>query len=328
MRRRGFIALMAGAAFAMPLGAAAEPSNEVRKIGVLMPIMETDPEAQLRLTAFRQGLQARGWTDGQNVRITYRWTIDPDRMRSYARELIDLAPDVILVTSNPALAALRQETRTVPIVFVGVADPVGSGLIESLARPGGNITGFTNFEPSVAGKWMELLKEVAPTLTRVAVVLHPETPANLAFLRATQAAASSLGVTLTVAGVHDAVEIEDAITRFAAEPNGGLIIVPHPVTSSHREQLLKLAEDGRLPAIAAWKYLASHGALISYGLDLTEEYRRAASYIDRILKGGKPGNLPVQAPTKFELVINMKTAKKLDLNVPLHLQQLADEVIE
>jgi putative ABC transport system substrate-binding protein len=249
-------------------------------------------------------------------------------MRTYAGELVDLAPDVILVTSNPGLAALREKTPSVPIVFLGVADPVGSGFIESLARPGGNITGFTNFEPSMGGKWLELLKEIAPTLTRVAVILHPETPANLAFLRATQAAASSLGVTLTVAGVHNAVEIEHAITAFAAEPNGGLVIVPHPVTSSHREQLLKLAEDGRLPAVAAWKYLASDGALLSYGLDLTEQYRRAASYVDRILKGEKPSSLPVQGPTKFELVINMKTAKKLGLDVPLRLQQLADEVIE
>ena len=235
---------------------------------------------------------------------------------------------MILVNSNPALSALRQETRTIPIVFLTVADPVGSGFIEHLARPGANITGFTNFEPSIAGKWLELIKQIAPTLTRVAVVLHPETPAHLAMLRAIQAVASPVGVTLTIAGVHNAAEIELALTAFAAEPNGGLIILPHPVTSNHRELLIRLAVDHRLPSIAAWKYIALDGTLMAYGFDLTNEYRRAASYIDRILKGEKPGNLPVQGPNKFELVINMKTAKKLGLDVPLHLQELADEVIE
>jgi putative ABC transport system substrate-binding protein len=249
-------------------------------------------------------------------------------MRTYARELVDLAPDVILVNSNPALAALRQETRTIPIVFLTVADPVGSGFIEHLARPAGNITGFTNFEPSIGGKWLELLKQIAPTLTRVAVVLHPETSVHLTMLRAVQAAGAPVGVTVTIAGVHNAAEIEHALTAFAAEPNGGLIILPHPVTSNHRELLIKLAENHRLPTIAAWKYIALDGALMAYGLDVANEYRRATSYIDRILKGEKPSNLPVQGPNKFELVINMKAAKKLGLEVPLHLQELADEVIE
>jgi putative ABC transport system substrate-binding protein len=293
-----------------------------------MPIAETDPEAQVRFQAFRQELQTLGWTDGGNVSISARWTNDASRMSSYAGELVDLAPDVILVTSNPGLAALRQKTPSIPIVFLGVADPVGGGFIENLAHPGGNVTGFTNFEPSIGAKWLELLKQIAPTLTRVAVVLHPETPANFAMLRATEAAASSLGVTLTVAGVHDAAEIEQALRGFAAEPKGGLIIVPHPVTSSNRELIIKLAEDLRLPAIAAWKYIAWDGALLAYGFDLTNEYRRAASYVHRILKGEKPSSLPVQGPTKFELVINMKIAKKLGLDVPLHLQQLADELIE
>jgi putative ABC transport system substrate-binding protein len=213
-------------------------------------------------------------------------------------------------------------------VFLTVADPVGSGFVETLAHPGGNTTGFTNFEPSIGAKWLELLKAIAPTLTRVAVVLHPETPAHLAMLRAIQDAAPSVGVTLTLAGVHNPAEIEHALTAFGAEPNGGLILLPHPVTSSHRELIIKLAEHHRLPTIAAWKYIASDGVLMAYGFDLTNEYRRAASYIDRVLRGDKPSSLPVQAPIKFELVINMTTAKKLGLDVPLHLQQLADEVIE
>jgi putative ABC transport system substrate-binding protein len=326
MRRREFIILFGPAALAWQLGAIAQPG--VRKIGVLTPIPETDPEAQLRLAGLRQELQRLGWTDGRNVSVIARWADEPGRMRTYARELVDLGPDVILVNSNPALAALRQETRTIPIVFLTVADPVGSGFIEHLARPAGNITGFTNFEPSIGGKWLELLKQIAPTLTRVAVVLHPETSVHFTMLRAVQAAGAPVGVTLTIAGVHNAAEIEHALTAFAAEPNGGLIILPHPVTSNHRELLIKLAEDHRLPTIAAWKYIAFDGALMAYGLDVANEYRRATSYIDRILKGEKPSNLPVQGPNKFELVINMKTAKKLGLEVPLHLQELADEVIE
>jgi putative ABC transport system substrate-binding protein len=326
MRRREFIVVFGSAALAWQLAAIAQPG--VRKIGVLIPIPETDPEAQLRLAGLRQELQRLGWTDGRNVSVIARWAEEPGRMRTDARELVDLAPDVILVNSNPALAALRQETRTIPIVFLTVADPVGSGFIEHLARPAGNITGFTNFEPSIGGKWLELLKQIAPTLTRVAVVLHPETSVHLTMLRAVQAAGAPVGVTLTIAGVHNAAEIEHALTAFAAEPNGGLIILPHPVTSNHRELLIKLAEDHRLPTIAAWKYIALDGALMAYGLDVANEYRRATSYIDRILKGEKPSNLPVQGPNKFELVINMKTAKKLRLNVPLHLQELADEVIE
>lgn len=327
MRRREFIFLFGSTALVWQPGARAQQPG-VRRIGVLTPIPETDPEAQLRVAALRQELQRLGWTDGRNLSITARWADEPGRIRTYARELVDLAPDVILVNSNPALSALRQETRTIPIVFLTVADPVGSGFIEHLARPGANITGFTNFEPSIAGKWLELIKQIAPTLTRVAVVLHPETPAHLAMLRAIQAVASPVGVTLTIAGVHNAAEIELALTAFAAEPNGGLIILPHPVTSNHRELLIRLAVDHRLPSIAAWKYIALDGTLMAYGFDLTNEYRRAASYIDRILKGEKPGNLPVQGPNKFELVINMKTAKKLGLDVPLHLQELADEVIE
>jgi ABC-type uncharacterized transport system substrate-binding protein len=327
MRRRQLLALV-GAGFVLrsPIGRAQQPT--ARKIGMLMAIPDTDPEGQPRVAAFGQALQKLGWIEGHNIRMAYRWTGDPNLMRRYAQELVRLSPDVIVAASNPALAALREATRTVPIVFVTVADPVAGGFVDSLARPRGNITGFTNFEPSIAGKWIELIKEIAPGLTRVAAILHPETDGNVALLRAAQAAAPLAGVTLTAIGVHDASDIERGLAAFTAEGNGGLIVVPHPITASHRGLILRLADRGRLATIAAWRYFAADGALISYGIDMLEQYRRAASYVDRILRGEKPGNLPVQAPTKFELVINLKTAKALGFEVPLHLQQLADEVIE
>ena len=266
--------------------------------------------------------------EGRNLRIDYRWAAALDRMPIYAAELVGLAPDVIVVQSNPGLAALRQATLTIPVVFVSVADPVGSGFIESLARPGGNITGFANFEPSMGGKWLEILKEIAPSLTRVAVIHHPKTSANLAILRAVEAAAPSFGVTLTAAGVHDAAEIEGAITAFAGEPNRALVVVPHPLTVVHRELIIKQATQHRLPAIYAFRYFAAEGGLISYGIDQTDMFPRAASYVDKILNGAKPADLPVQAPTKFELVVNLKTAKALGLTVPPTLLTSADEVIE
>jgi ABC-type uncharacterized transport system substrate-binding protein len=239
-----------------------------------------------------------------------------------------LAPDIILSASNPVLAALREETRSIPIVFVTAADPVGSGFVESLARPGGNITGFTNFEPSMGGKWLELLKEIAPGVTRVLIILHPETAVQVAFLRAAEFAAPSLAVTLTAAGVHDAAEIERTLTAFAAEPNGGLIVMPHPVTNVHRKLIIGLVSRHRLPTVYAFQNIAREGGLVAYGIEATDLYRRAAIYVDRILKGANPADLPIQAPNKFELVINLKTAKALGLEVPLHLQQFADEVIE
>jgi putative tryptophan/tyrosine transport system substrate-binding protein len=327
MRRREFIALLGGAAVAWPLAARAQQASS-RKIGVLMPMAESDPEAQPRVAAVRQEFEKLGWVDGRNIRIEFRWTGDPDHMRAYATELIGLSPDVLLATSNPGLAALRRETRTVPIVFVSVADPVGSGFIESLAQPGGNITGFTNFEPSIGGKWLQLLKEIEPGVARAAVLFHPEIAANISILHAVQAAAPSLGVTLTPAGVHDRAEIEQALTAFAGESNGALVVAPNPVTSSYRELIIGLANNRRLPAVAAWKHFTADGGLMSYGIDPIDQYRRAVAYVDRILRGEKPGNLPVQAPTKFELVINLRTAKALGLDVPLQLQQRADEVIE
>jgi putative tryptophan/tyrosine transport system substrate-binding protein len=328
MKRREFIGLLAGAATAWPLGARAQQNNHVRRIGFLMSSAETDTVAQSRVAAFREGLQQLGWTEGRNIRIDYRWAGDFGRIRSYAEELVRLSPDVMVANGNPVVAAVLQQTRTVPIVFVQVADPVGSGFIQSLARPGGNITGLTNFELSMAGKWLELLKEIAPTLTRVAVILHPETAAHVAFLRVIQAMAPSVGVALTVAGVHDAVEIEGALTTFAAGANGGVIVLPHPVTGNHRDVIIRLAQRGHLPTIAPFEYFAVDGTLMSYGVDSRDLFRRAGSYVDRILKGENPGDLPVQGPTKFEFVINMKAAKALGLTVPPSILLRADEVIE
>jgi len=328
MKRREFIGLLAGAATAWPLAARAQQNGPVRRIGVLMPILETDTEAQPWVAAFREGLQQLGWIEGRNIRIDYRWAGDFGRIRSYAEELVRLSPDVMVANGNPVVAAVLQQTRTVPIVFVQVADPVGSGFIQSLARPGGNITGLTNFELSMAGKWLELLKEIAPTLTRVAVILHPETAAHVAFLRVIQAMAPSVGVALTVAGVHDAVEIEGALTTFAAGANGGVIVLPHPVTGNHRDVIIRLAQRGHLPTIAPFEYFAVDGTLMSYGVDSRDLFRRAGSYVDRILKDENPGDLPVQGPTKFEFVINMKAAKALGLTVPPSILLRADEVIE
>ena len=306
----------------------AQQPDRLRRIGVLMPIAEGDPDARPRIDSFQQGLRTLGWMEGHNIRTDYRWTGDPNRMRRYATELIALSPDVIVATSNPGLAALQQATRSIPIVFVTVADPVGSGFVASMARPGGNITGFTNFEFSMGGKWLTLLKEAAPSVTRVAIIHHPETPANLAILRAVEAAAPTVKMQLTAAGVYDAAGIERALIEFAADPNGALIAVPHPVTGNHRSLIIALALRHRLPAIFAWRYAATEGSLMSYGIDVPDLYRRAGSYIDLILKGEKPADLPVQAPTKFELVINLKTAKALDLTVPTTLLSTADEVIE
>jgi putative ABC transport system substrate-binding protein len=249
-------------------------------------------------------------------------------MLSLAREIVALEPEVILVQSNPGVAALRQVTSTIPIVFVSVADPVESGFVESLARPGGNITGFSNFEASMGGKWLEALNQIAPRITRVMAVLQIETAANAGFLRTAQSAAASVGVNLTAASVHNATEIETALTALSTESDCGLIVMPHPVTVTHREVILKLAIRYRLPAVYPFRYYAAEGGLMSYGIDLVDLYRRAATYVDRILRGATPRELPVQAPSKFEMVINLKTAKALGLDVPVQLQQLADEVIE
>lgn len=326
MRRRDVIALVGGAA-AWPLAARAQGSAQrMHHVGVLLGTTETGPEP---VPAFVQGLRKLGWTEGRDIRLEYRAIAgDINRFRAYATELVGSAPDVILVQSNPGLAALQQVTRTIPIVFVQVADPVGSGFVESLAKPGGNTTGFTNFESSMGSKWLQLLKEVRPQITRVLILLHPETAANMTLWRAAEAAAPSLGVNVAMAGVHNAAEIERAIIDFSGDENSGLIALPHTVTVVNHELIIGLAMRNRLPALFAFRYSTVAGALMSYGVDADDLYRRAAGYVDRILRGAKPAELPVQAPVKFELVVNLKTAKALGLSVPRPLLMRADEVIK
>ena len=328
MKRREFITLLGGAA-AWPLAVCAQQSERVRRIGVLLPATADDPEFQARMTAFAQGLAQLGWLDGRNVRIDTRWGVaDADRIRKYAAELLALAPDVILAISSAALASLLQATRTVPIVFTTVADPVGAGYVDSLARPGGNATGFVLWEYSIAAKWLELLKEIAPQVTRAVVFRQSALAAGPGQFGVIQAAAPSLGVDLRVADVRDAREIERAVTTFAQGSNGGLIVTGGPGALIHRTLIVALAARHRLPAVYSTRVFAVDGGLISYGPDSVEQLRRAAGYVDRILKGEKPADLPVQAPTKYELVINLKTAKALGLDVPPSLLARADEVIE
>jgi len=301
----------------------------MRRIGVLMNTTANDPEVPMRLALFLQGLQELGWTVGRNVQIDYRWGAgDADRIRKFATELVALAPDVILSTGSPSAAAFQQVTRTVPIVFVTVVDPVGSGFVDTLARPGGNITGFTLYEYSISGKWLQLLKEIAPGVTRAGVIRDPALASGGGQLGVIQAVAPSVGVEVTPLNVRDAGEIERAITAFARPPNGGLIVTASTLAGVHRDLIIALAARHKLPAVYAVRYLVVGGGLISYGPDTVDQYRRAASYVDRILKGEKPGDLPVQAPTKYDLVINLKTAKALGLEIPPTLLARADEVIE
>jgi putative ABC transport system substrate-binding protein len=328
MRRREFITLIGGAA-AWPLAARAQQGERLRRIGVLTNLAADDAEGQARITAFLQGLQQLGWTDHHNVRIDYRWGAgDADRIRRYAAELVALAPDVILTSGAPAVAALQRVTRTVPIVFGSVIDPVGAGFVESLARPGGNITGFTVFEYGISGKWLELLKEIAPGVTRVAVIRDTAIAAGSGQLGALQGAAPSFGVELRPIDVHEAGEIERAVAAFAGSPNSGLIVTGSALAVVHRNLIVGLASRLRLPAIYSQRVFVTGGGLISYGPDRVDQHRRAASYVDRILKGEKPADLPVQAATKFETVVNLKTAKALGLTVPAGLLVAADEVIE
>jgi len=326
MRRREFISLLGGTALAWPLAAHAQ---QMRRIGVLISYSENNPEAQAYVAAFRDGLQKYGWQEGRNVQIDYRWAAgDIDRFKSSAAELVRLTPELLFVTGSTALEAVRQETSTIPIVFVQVADPVGLGFVASLAHPGGNITGFSHFEFSIGGKWLELLKEIAPRVTRVAVMHSPEDPAWSGYFRVIQSVAPSFGVEASPAGVHDEAEINRVVSAFAHESNGGLIVGTSPINLVHSEEIISLAARYGLPAIYPLRPFARNGGLMCYGPDIADLYRGAASYVDRILRGEKPNDLPVQAPTKYELVINLKTAKALGLDVPLHLQQLADEVIE
>ena len=327
MRRRAFIAGISGAV-ALPFVARAQQGERVRRIGVLMASTADDPTYQARFAAFQQVLAQLGWNDGRNVRIETRWATDnSDELRRHAAELAALAPDVIVAATGTATPApLLQVTRTVPIVFVIVIDPVGAGFVASLARPGGNATGFLMFEYGLSGKWLELLKQIAPSMTRAAVLRDPAIASGIGQFAAVQAVAPSLGVELSPVDVRDGGEIERAVTAFARSGNGGLIATASAPTSRHRDLIIALAARHRLPAVYSWRYFAADGGLMSYGPDLLDQYRRAAGYVDRILKGEKPADLPVQAPTKYELVINLKTAKALGLEVPLSLQQRADEV--
>ena len=326
--RRKFLASLGGAAAAAwPLAAPAQQGERVRRIGVLMNLATDDAEGQARLAAFVQDLQQLGWTEGRNVRIDYRWAAgDAGAFHRYAEELLALAPDVILASATPSVQALQQATRTVPIVFAMVGDPVGMGVVASLARPGGNTTGFTPMEFGFGAKWVELLKEIAPRVTRVAVLR--DLTIGPAQLSAIQAVAPSFGVELSAVGVRDVGEIERSVAAFARSSNAGLIVTASTSAVVHRDLITMLAARHRLPAVYSFRYFVTAGGLISYGANSVDMYRRAAGYIDRILKGEKPADLPVQAPTKYELVINLKTAKALGLEVPPTLLARADEVIE
>jgi ABC-type uncharacterized transport system substrate-binding protein len=329
MRRREFITLLGGAGVMWPLAARAQQPERMRRIGLLMGYPEGDLQARANVVAFREGLQSLGWIEGRNIRLEFRWAGgDPDKARAFAKELVGMKLDVIVPSTNQVTAILLQETRAIPIVFVFVGDPVGSGFITSLPQPGGNVTGFANFENSIGGKWLEILTELTPTTRRVGFIYNPLAPPNIGFLRAAEAAAPSLGVKVFPLPVHDASEIERAVTAFAAEPNGGLIVAPHAVTLGNRDLIAGLAAQHRLPAVYSDRYFAESGGLLSFGNNTADLFRRSATYIDRILKGAKPADLPAQLPTKFELIINLKTAKALGLEVPLQLQQRADEVIE
>ena len=329
MRRREFITLLSGTAAAWPLAARAQQDKRVRRLGVLYTWPANDPQAQTRNAAFLQGLQQLGWIVGQNVQIDYRWSEGNENdTRKYAAELVALAPDVIFTSGSSGLGPLRHATRTVPIVFALIVDPVGSGFVDSMARPGGNATGFTPFDYGIGAKWLELLKEIAPGVTRAAIVRDPAITAGIGMWGAIQSVSPSVAIEVSPINVGSADEIERAFTAFAGSPNGGLILTGSALAVVHRDLIVALAARHRLPAVYYDRYFVSSGGLISYGPDSVEQFRLAASYVDRILKGEKPRDLPVQAPTKYELVVNLKTAKALGLSVPQSILARADEVIE
>ncbi len=330
MIRRDFITLLGGAAI-WPVAASGQQGEPMRRIGVLMAVPENDREYQAFLAAFQEGLQKLGWTEDRNIRIDARWAPpgDAEARQRFAKELVALEPDLILSHATPTTAALLQQTRTIPIVFATVSDPVGSGFVASFPRPGGNVTGFTNIEPTMASKWLELLKEIAPRVARVAFLFNPATaPYAEYYLNPFKAAAPSFAVEAIAAPVGDRSELESVVAALARELNDGLVVMTDSFTSVHRVEIIALAARYRLPAVYPFRFFAELGGLLSYGVDLPDNFRRAASYVDRILKGAKPSELPVQAPVKFELVINLKTAKALAIDVPASLQQRADEVIE
>ena len=330
MKRRAFITLIGGAAVAWPFAARAQQGVRVRRIGVLGGISEDDTEGQARQAALRQALQQLGWIEGRNIQLDYRSRSggNMEDIRRSAAELIALGPDVIVVTGSLNVEALQRATRTIPIVFVSLIDPVGAGFVESLAQPGGNTTGFTAFEYGISAKWVELLKEIAPTVTRVGVLREQGSPTGIGLWAAMQGAAPSLGMDLRPIGIRNGPDIERGVTAFASGPGGGLIVTVSGITILHRGLISSLMARHRLPAVYAYRYFVMAGGLMSYGPDFNEQFRGAAGYVDRILKGEKPADLPVQAPTKYQLVINLKTAKALDLDVPATVLARADEVIE
>jgi putative ABC transport system substrate-binding protein len=328
--RREFITKLGGAAMAWPLAARAQQTERMRRVGVLMPESEGDPESQARVAMFHGRLQELGWTVGRNLRIDYRWAIgDLERTRVDAAELLRLAPDVILAVASPALATVQKATRTIPVVFVAVSEPVAQGFIQSLAHPGGNITGFTNLEPTFGGKWLELLKEIAPRVTRVAIMFNPNTaPYAALFSRSVKAAAQKFGVEPADAAVQQLADVESVMSMLAREPGGGLIVPPDPFMAAQGKLIGELAARFQLPAVYPFRFMLAEGGLASYGVNIPDLFRHAASYVDRIFRGEKPSDLPVVQPTKFELVINLKTARALGLEIPPSLLARADEVIE
>jgi putative ABC transport system substrate-binding protein len=330
MRRREFITLLGGATTVWPLAARGQQSDRIRRIGWLVGLRENDPEAQRRTAAFLQELERLGWTLGGNIQIDYRWLSDSiERTENYAQELTALKPDVLVASSTPSIKALRQKAGSAtPIVFAIVTDPVSSGLATSLASPGGNTTGFTNFEFTMGGKWLEVLKTAAPAVTKVALMYNPKTTPYVGYLRSIETSAPSFGVELTARGVADAAEIAPVIAAVGAAANGGVIVFPDFFTSANNELVIAAATEYRVPAIYPYRYFTTNGGLMSYGVNTAEEFRRAAGYVDRILRGANPSQLPVQAPNKFELVVNLKTAKALGLTIPQTLLATADEVIE
>jgi putative tryptophan/tyrosine transport system substrate-binding protein len=328
MKRRAFITLLGGTAATWPLAARAQQPDRSHRIGVMLGFEANDSDAQRLVVAFKKGLQDLGWVEGRNIEFEYRWpAADPERIRAHAIELVETRPSVILVNSTPGTRILHRETLTVPIVFVNIADPIRSGFVKSLASPGGNLTGLTNFEPRMGGKWLELLKEIAPDRTRATLIFNPNTHSGQYF-RLIETAAPTVGLESIQRPVQDAAEIERAIASLDHDRNAGIIVMPDTFNAVHRDLIVALAAQHRVPAIYPFRFFVAAGGLISYGLDDADLYRRAASYVDRILKGTKPADLPVQAPTKFELIVNLKTAKALGLDVPWFLQQRADEVIE
>jgi putative ABC transport system substrate-binding protein len=329
MKRREFITLLGGGAAAWPLAARAQQGERMRRVGILMGYAEADPAAQTQVVALRQELQKLGWDEGRNIRIDVRFPgTDAGRVRAILMELMNLTPDLLVSNTNLVTEVVQAEVRTLPIVFTSVGDPVGSGFVNNEARPNGNLTGFANWDMSMSGKWLELLKEVAPQVERVGLLVYPETAASIGFFKFAEALAPVLKVKLVALGVHDANEIEQVLTAFAAEGNGGLVVTPHAVTLTNRDLIVALSARLHLPALYPLAFYAKAGGLISYGIDLLNQFQQAAGYVDRILRGTKPADLPVQYPTKFQLVVNLKTAKALGLAIPESFLLRADEVSE